>query len=187
MIDDPDFGWPEPETLIFGKSYYASKPTDDVFANLDGDVNVCPKPATAIVLKVKGNDGVALGGPWIYYNEFRRSHCLESLPIADPPEIGVKSGTMLSVPLIVYDEKTTPEVTISADAPQGWKVVSGTGQFLLPAEANATFRVDIQTPTLSDEELKKAVPLPVKVTVRTTHYHREFEIKVLLKASALPQ
>lgn len=187
MIDDPDFGWPEPETLIFGKSYYASKPTDDVFANLEGEINPCPKPTTAMILTVKGNDWVALGGPWIYYNEFKRSHCLESLPIADPPEIAVKSGSILSVPLIVYDEKATPQVTISADVPQGWKIVSGTGQFLLPAEANATFRVDIQTPTLSDEELKKATPLPVKVTVRTAHYNREFELRVLLKANALPQ
>jgi LmbE family N-acetylglucosaminyl deacetylase len=185
MIDDPDFGWPEPETLIFGKSYYESKTTDDVFSNLDGKVSPCPKPPARI--GTRSNGGIALGGPWSYYNEFRRSHCLERLPVADPPEIGVKSGSMLSVPLMVGEEKTRPEVTISADVPQGWKVISGTGRFLLPAEANANFRVDIQTPTLSEEELKKATPLPVKIKVRTDQFGGEFEIRVLLKASALPQ
>jgi LmbE family N-acetylglucosaminyl deacetylase len=187
MIDDPDFGWPEPETLIFGKSYYVSKATDDVFANLEGKSTDCSlsagpqaSPATPFV---------ALGGPWAFYEKFRKAHCLQNLPVADPPEIGVKSGTTLSVPLSIHhDEKRALELTVSAELPQGWKVLNGIGKFLLPAEADTNVRVEIETPTLAEPELKKATPQSVRVKVEADGKSvGEVKVDVLLKASGLPQ
>lgn len=185
MIDDPDFGWPEPETLIFGKSYYASKPTEDVFANLEGKTADCffsgglqRQPESIFVI---------LDGPWGFYERFRKAHCLQNLPLADPPEIGVKSGSMVSVPVTVHHEKPL-EITITAEVPQGWKVTGGTGKFLLPAEMSTNLRVEMDTPTLTEAELKKAIPQTVTVKIQENGKSLgEIKINVLLKASALPQ
>jgi len=187
MIDDPDFGWPEPETLIFGKSYYASKPTDDVFANLEGKTADCF--LTGGLQRPPGITFATLNGPWDFYEKFRKAHCLQNLPVADPAEIAVKSGSMLSVPLTVHhDAKKTQEVLISSEVPQGWKVNGGTGKFLLPAEASTNLRVDIDTPTLTEAELKKAAPQVVRVKIEENGKSvGEIKINVLLKASALPQ
>jgi LmbE family N-acetylglucosaminyl deacetylase len=187
MIDDPDFGWPEPEMLIFGKSYYVSKPTDDVFANLDGKTTDCLR--TVGSQPPSANTFVALGGPWAFYEKFRKAHCLYNLPVADPPEIGVKSGTTLSLPLSIHHgEERTLEVTIGAELPQGWKVLNGTGKFLLPAEADTNVRVEIETPTLSETELKMATPQSVTVKLEADGKSvGEVKVNALLKASALPQ
>jgi hypothetical protein len=187
MIDDPDFGWPEPETLIFGKSYYVSKPTDDVFANLDGKTTGCSP--TAGSQPSSGTIFVALDGPWAFYDKFRKAHCLQNLPVADPAEIGVKTGTTLSLPLTIHhDAKSKLEVIISAELPQRWKVLNGTGKFVLPAEADTNVRVEIETPTLTEAELKKATPQPVKVKVEVDGKSiGVVEVDIWLKASALPQ
>jgi LmbE family N-acetylglucosaminyl deacetylase len=187
MIDDPDFGWPEPETLIFGKSYYASKPTDDVFANLEGKATDCV--STAGSRAASETTFVALGGPWAFYEKFRKAHCLQNLLVADPPEIGLKAGTTLSLPLTIrHEQKRTLEVTISAELPQGWKVLSGTGKFLLPAEPDTNVRVEIETPTLPEAELKKAAQQSVKVKVEANGKSvGELKMDVLLKGSSLPQ
>jgi LmbE family N-acetylglucosaminyl deacetylase len=187
MIDDPDFGWPEPETLIFGKSYYVSKSTNDVFANLEGKTTDCP--LTTGAQASSENTFVALGGPWAFYEKFRKAHCLQNLLVADPLEIGVKAGTTLSLPLTIHhDQKRTLEVTISAELPQGWKVFNGAGKFLFPAEADTDVRVEIETPTLTEAELKKAMPQLVKVKVEANGKSvGEAKVDVLLKASSLPQ
>jgi hypothetical protein len=187
MIDDPDFGWPEPETLIFGKSYYASKPTDDVFANLEGKTAECF--LTGGLERAPGSTSVTLDGPWGFYGKFRKAHCLQNLPVADPPEIAVKSGSTVSVPLTVHhDEKKTAEISIVAEVPQGWKVTSGAGKFLLPAEASTNLRVDIDTATLPEVELKKSTPRLVSVKIQENgKFVGEIKINVLLKASALQQ
>jgi len=109
--------------------------------------------------------------------------------VADPPEIGVKSGTTLSLPLTIHhDEKRKLEATISAELPQGWKVLNGAGKFLLPAEADTNVRVEIETPALTEAELKRATPQPVMIRVQADGKSAgEVKVDVLLKASALPQ
>jgi LmbE family N-acetylglucosaminyl deacetylase len=187
MIDDPDFGWPEPETLIFGKSYYVSKPTDDVFANLEGKTAECF--VTGGLQKTPEIAFATLGGPWAFYEKFRKAHCLQNLPVANPPEIGVKSGSMVSVPVTIHhDDKKAVETTIAAEVPQGWKVIGGTGKFLLPAEDDTNLRVEIDTPALTEAQLKKALPQVVTVRIEVNGKSvGEIRINVLLKASALPQ
>jgi LmbE family N-acetylglucosaminyl deacetylase len=187
MIDDPDFGWPEPETLIFGKSYYVSKPTDDVFANLEGKTADCF--LTGGLQRPPESTFAKLDGPWSFYEEFRKAHCLQNLPVADPSEIGVKSGSLLSVPVTVdHDDKKILDITISGEVPQGWKLIGGAGKFLLPAEARTNLCVEIATPTLTEEELKKAKSQPVTVRVEAEGKNvGDIKINVLLKASALPQ
>src|SRR5271167_3752596 len=78
MMTDPNSAWwSEPSTLIFGKSFYASKPTDDVFSNLDS--GVVESAAAPMVEGPTGKTKVTLGGPWGFYDEFRKWHHLENI------------------------------------------------------------------------------------------------------------
>jgi LmbE family N-acetylglucosaminyl deacetylase len=188
MMNDPNSAWwSEPLTLVFGKSYYASKPTDDVFSNLEGTVLACPPGGAAEASEEIWN--VTLGGPWEFYDHFRKAHCLEHIRVADPAEIGVKTGSTLSVPLRVHhDAKKTMEILVQAEVPQGWKITSGTGKFLLPAEAGTNLRVEMETPSQSQAELKNAKPQRVKIKVTAAGVaEKEVSVDVLLRDRALPE
>jgi LmbE family N-acetylglucosaminyl deacetylase len=187
-MSDPDTGWwSEPETLIFGKSYYVSKPTDDVFANLDGEVAACDGYSKKTE-RPGSLTSVRLGGPWGYYDDFRREHCLTAVPQADPPEVGIKSGTPLSVPIdVVHDVKRPLTIDVSVDAPSGWKL-SGGGRYVLPQEDRTTFRVEVETPTLTDAQLRAAKPALITVHVKEGDKTlKDIPLKVLLRNSGLPQ
>jgi len=190
-MSDPETGWwSDPETLIFGKSFYVSKPTADVFANLDG------KPAGCLDLYVGGQirdavgaaPQVKLGGPWGFYDDFRKEHCLGTLPVANPPEIAIKEGSQLSVPIDV-EHRDIPALTLnlSADLPPGWTLLSG-GTYALPGEARTTFRVEIATPVLSGAALKTAKPEIATVHIKDGEKTlADIRLKVWLRSGGLPQ
>jgi LmbE family N-acetylglucosaminyl deacetylase len=155
MMSDPDAAWwTEPETLVFGKSFSASKATDDVFANLEGEPNRCPElPEKA--QRSSGAATIKLGGPWGFYQSFREAHCLGSLRVADPPEIAVMAGAQVYVPLtIAHAGNKALKLRLKVEAPKDWKVLSGEGEITLPAEATSELRVEVETPKLTASELK---------------------------------
>src|SRR5579859_123646 len=189
MMSDPDAAWwTDPETLIFGKSYNVSKATDDVFANLDGEPNRCPelsgkppRPPTATTIK--------LGGPWGFYQSFREAHCLGSLRLADPPEIAVMAGAQVYVPLtIAHAGNKALKLRLRVEAPKGWKVTSGEGEFELPAEATSEMRVEVETPALTGSELKaNGVQEIIVHTLVDGVSAGDTKLRVLLRAHSLPQ
>jgi LmbE family N-acetylglucosaminyl deacetylase len=190
MVTDPNTGWwTDPETLIFGKAINSNQAADDVFANLQGETVRCLENYVKSQSPV-GQPTVELGGPWKFYEAFRKAHCLETLPAASPAEIAVKAGTTLSVPLVVsHDPTKTLEVSMEVNSlPEGWKVTSGTGRFILPAEVSTAVRVDLQTPERSSAELKTVQPQDVHVKVEVEGKTiGEIVLRVLLGTSGLPQ
>jgi LmbE family N-acetylglucosaminyl deacetylase len=193
MMSDPHSAWwSEPSTLIFGKSVVGGKSTDDVFAHIEekpsketvahgsslGEANPAPKLPL-----------MELGGGWKFYAEFYPAHGLEHLPVAKVPEIGVKTGTMLVIPIMVLHDPAKPlPVMFTVKVPDGWKVSGGAGQLLLPAEESTSLPVHIETPNLSGEELKKAVPQEVVIRAEAEGKPAgEVRLRVLLRANALPQ
>lgn len=187
LMNDPQQGWwSNPETLIFGKSYYESKPTDDVFANLEGKPLACVAAAPAA--QTAGDITVELGGPWGFYKQFRRVHCLSELPVAKVPEIAIKSGSTVDVPITIHHGAKELEITVIAAVPNGWKVLGGTGKLKLPAEERTNLRVEIETPRLTEADLKTAKIETVRVQVEAAgHATQTVELKVALRGSALPQ
>jgi LmbE family N-acetylglucosaminyl deacetylase len=192
VMSDPHTGWwSDPETLIFGKSEVQSAATDDVFAGIKPG----PLPLEMHAVKYEdaffsNGDHVAIGGPWFYYTLFRLAHQLGNLPVARVPEIAIKAGTVVAVPLQVQHVNSTipMNVTLIIDAPTGWKIVAGQGEFALPAETFTDLRAEIETPILSAEELKKAQPLEIIVKAETGGKSiGELHLRVLLQANALPQ
>jgi hypothetical protein len=192
MMSDPNTGWwTEPETLIFGKSEVPAAPTDDVFAGIKPG----PLPVEMHTMKyddfisVKG-DHLSIGGPWLYYGYFRLKHNLDGIPIARTPEIAVKAGTVVAVPLAVRhaDAMAPLNVNLTVEVPAGWKIQSGQGQFTLPAEASTDLRVEVETPSLAAEELKKIPAREIVVKGEANGKSiGEVHLRVSLRANALPQ
>src|SRR5258708_24155476 len=86
------------------------------------------------------------GDPWNFYEKFRQAHKLTNLPTARNPEIAVKTGSVVAVPLIVTRKPgATREITVNVTAPNGWKILSGAGKFLLPDEEITYLRVELQS------------------------------------------
>jgi LmbE family N-acetylglucosaminyl deacetylase len=191
IMSDPNTAfWTEPQTLILGKSLVGGAPTDDVFANVMPGSVLREEPAGK---KSKHEDSpqpqAVLGGPWLFYTRFRAAHGLANLPQASTPEIGLKAGSTLWVPLVVFHASSNDplQVTLKTEAPDGWKVVSGEGEFELPAETSTALHVEIDTPTLTAEELKKAVPQEVTIHVTSAGKSLgDVELRVLLRPNALP-
>lgn len=192
-MNDPNSGWwSEPSTLIFGKSVVSGKPTDDVFAHIDEmplKEELFHSGTLNGVTEAGSLPHMELGGPWKFYSEFYAAHGLSHLPAAKVPEIGIKAGTTLVVPLVVLHDATKPlPLSLAVKLPDGWKLVQRSGQFLLPAEASTSLPVLIETPSLSAEQLKAAVPQEVSVRAEVEGKPAgEMKLRVLLRTSALPE
>lgn len=197
MMNDPNSAWwSEPSTLIFGKSMVGGKPTDDVFAHIEER----PRQAAlsqSITCTNASSTGASegkiprleLGGPWRFYAAFYPVHGLCDLPVAKVPEIGVKTGTTLVIPVVIIHNPAKPQpVNITVKAPEGWKAGFAAGKLSLPAEESTSLPVHIETPTLTGEDLKKATPQEVLVRLEADGKPAgEIKLRVLLRASGLPQ
>jgi LmbE family N-acetylglucosaminyl deacetylase len=189
MMSDPDAAWwSEPEILIFGKSYYVSKATDDVFTKLEGEPNRCPGLA-ANAQRPPAMTTVKIGGPWGFYQSFRDAHCLGALRVADPPEISVMAGAQVYVPLtIAHAGHQALKLHLKVEAPKGWKVTSGEGEIELPAEVTSEVRVEVETPVLTVSEMKTNAPQEITVHSLVDETPAgDIKLRVQLRSHSLPQ
>jgi len=194
MSDPKNLWWSEPATLIFGKSVNPG-PTaaaGDIFDGIVTGEEIVGEPSRrqlASILPLAEETQLYLGGPWLFYKEFRQAHWVLGLPQPATPEIAVKSGSLLYVPLVVLHKGGIPlSITIKVAAPEGWKVTSGEGRLLLPAEHQTALRVEIQTPELSADALKTAQPQNVSVQLIVDGKQIGLvQLNVLLGKSGLPQ
>lgn len=190
FFEDPKNSfWSEPMTLVFAKAVVAGKSTDDVFANLDATPLSTEAMIPRAYTPAADNAGIVLGGPWFYYDAFRKEHWLDNLRAAAVPEIALKSGSSLLIPILLRRSAGSPsEITLEVQKPNGWKIVRGDGKIQLPSEDRTDLAVEIATPELSKEELKKTGAQ--EVAVRASSEGKplgEVRMKVLLKASGLAQ
>jgi hypothetical protein len=190
FFEDPNnLFWPEPMTLTLGKASVQTTESADVLSDLSAQPSPDRKLSILSAERRPGGAWLALGGPWFYYNAFRTKHGLQQLKSAEKPEIGVKAGTNLIVPLVVGGlDSDSNEVKIEAIVPLGWKIVSGAVDFRLPKGIRSDLFVEIATPDLSKDELKKNGAQ--EIVVRGTADGKsigEVRLKVILKASALAQ
>jgi len=193
FLDDPNnLFWPEPMTLILGKSWVNGKAMGDVFEG------IVPKATWNHNLQcpdqfIEHRDpplqaAVEVGGSWGFYKAFRLKHCTPT-PEAKMPEIAVKAGSNLQIPLIVrHDYGETLDLQINVDAPADWRIQQGAGRLALPKEGGTDLIVEILTPQLSKEQMAKSAAQTI--IVRASAGGRsagEVRLKVQLKASALAQ
>jgi hypothetical protein len=132
---------------------------------------------------------LSLSGPWTYYRHFEWVHQLKNLPAAKAPEIAVKSGSVVSVPVhvLAMQQLDGGKITIRVQTPSGWKPISD-HSIAIGKGLSADLPVDIETPVLTKEELKNAQPQEVVVRGEVDGQSiGEAKLRVLLKVSALPQ
>jgi LmbE family N-acetylglucosaminyl deacetylase len=188
FMDDPQHSWwAEPMTLSFGKATVSGKPTDDVFANLNAPPALMHRKDQ--VDRLASQDfWVALGGPWLFYDAFRKAHGLE-IKIASIAEIGIKAGTNLLIPIAVgHPNNKNIELSVEIQQPTGWKAVHGTGKFTLPAESRTDLWVELATPELTEEQSKTASAQDLVVHVSADQKPiGDVHLRVLLKSGALAQ
>ena len=192
MMSDPNTGWwGDPSTLIFGKSVVGGSATDPVFSHIDETpVNPASQAATSCDSGKKLElPRMELGGPWHFYRNFYPEHGLCHLKIAATPEIGVKAGSTLVVPLVIFhDAARTAHLNLTVKLPEGWKAGPGDLKFALPAEDSSTVAVHVETPALSAAELKKTAPQEVRVVAEVDGKPAgEVTLRVALRSSGLPQ
>jgi LmbE family N-acetylglucosaminyl deacetylase len=191
MMADPEHSWwTEPMTLILARSLVSTKATDDVFAHTEVSVDFHMQAHFPVSITEGHKLEMRLGGPWGYYQEFRKPHWLGDLAAAKTPEIAIKAGSTLLVPMLVEHSPASGEdtVQIKVAVPEGWRVESGSGTLKLPQEKLTELRVEILTPALSAEELKTARQQEVMVRAEMRGKPiGEARLRVLLKANALPQ
>lgn len=195
LMSDPEHAWwPEPMTLIFGKATAPVQPWEAIFPEIETRQNEAPRPAEAAGVPARVVDSgqpvnLALGDPWHFYEEFRRAHKLTNLPSAPVPEIAVKQGSIVGIPVIVTRKPgASREITVKASAPNGWKVISGEGKFLLPDEEIIHLRIELQSPEIPANEWKerKADSIVVSALAGEKRFG-ELTLRVQLRPSALPQ
>jgi LmbE family N-acetylglucosaminyl deacetylase len=194
LMSDPEHAWwSEPMTLIFGKATVPTQPTDPIFP----DVEQRKGPSGPVT--AGGGSGVVsdstqpvileLGDPWHFYGEFRHAHKLTNLPVAPIPEIAVKDGSVVGIPLVIMGKPgAAREIKVKVTLPSGWKVLNGEGTFLLPGVEMNYLRVELQSPQVADNELKGRQPDPIVVSGTAGDKSiGQAELRVLLRSSALPQ
>ena len=194
LMNDPERAWwSEPMTLIFGKATVSTKPWEAIFPDLEPRQK---EPAAAVHVAISSPTAkadqplsMALGDPWSFYERFRLAHNLADLPRAPSPEIAVKAGTGLGIPLIVTRKPgSSREITLKVNTPNGWKIMNGAGKFLLPDEDTIYLRVELQSPDVPEKELKGRQPDSIVVSAQAEEKSiGEVELKVTLRSGALPQ
>jgi LmbE family N-acetylglucosaminyl deacetylase len=195
MMNDPEHAWwSEPMTLIFGKATVPVEPWEAIFPETETRQKEPPPPAgsasaPATVVDSRQPVSLALGDPWHFYEGFRHAHKLTKLPSARVPEIAVKHGSIVGVPMIVTRKPgALREITIKATVPSGWKVISGEGKFLLADEEITHLRIELQSPEISTNEMKDRKTDSIVVSGMAGEENiGEFTLRVLLRSSALPQ
>jgi LmbE family N-acetylglucosaminyl deacetylase len=195
MMNDPEkLWWSEPMTLIFGKATVPTESTDPIFPGEKvehaervgsgtpaGDPEQVSKAAQPVWLE--------LGDPWHFYNEFRHAHWLINLPVARTPEIAVKDGAVVGIPLVITRKPNSArEIRVKVAAPTGWKVLSGQGIFLLADVETNYLRIELQSPQITESELKGRQPDSIVVSGTAGDKSiGQTELRVLLRSAALPQ
>ena len=96
---------------------------------------------------------MSMGGPWAYYEDFRRAHDLTNLPQAQVPEIAVAAGSTLQLPLILRNDTKTPaEISLAMTLPEGWTQKDPIQRYqLAPGDVFPT-HIELVAPAKKDEK-----------------------------------
>jgi hypothetical protein len=96
---------------------------------------------------------VELGGPWGFYEKFRRAHGITKLPKAKEPEIAIKRGATLLVPLELHNHTDAAKsITIAVKLPEGWTAQSGAGNLSLDPQSDYYWQVMLDAPKAETKE-----------------------------------
>lgn len=181
-------GWTDPERFVLGKSLVGGSVTGDVFEGI--------KPGAIPFLRLelprepaRPDVSMELAGPWNFYDDFRREHGLTHLWHPEPPEIALQAGSVLVIPLWLRNQTAaTREFSVSADAPGGWKVQSGTGTYEVAAGQVSAARIEVNLPAIQDSDQNSQKLQEVTVHGESSGQTvGSVKLRVKLRTRALPE
>jgi hypothetical protein len=180
---DQEKNWGGPIDFTLGKSHVPGSTTGDVFEGIKpGPIPFAPVIAEPYEQPVALS--AELGGPWGFYESFRRAHGLMRLPRPSGPEIMIKRGTTLLLPLELHNHTdAVKQVTISLTLPDGWTVESGAGNLTLVAQSDYHWQVLLDAPKT---EIKNIQAIECR-TESERKVLSTIRLSVRLRSGGLPQ
>lgn len=146
QVAEQEKNWGGPIDFTLGKSNVPGSVTGDVFEGIT-PARIAFVPAAREAYEQPAALSVELGGPWGFYERFRRAHGLTRLPKASAPEIAIKRGATLMVPLELHNHTDTAKtITISLKVPDGWTTQSGAGNYSLEPQSDYFAQVLLEAP-----------------------------------------
>ncbi len=181
-----------PEQLIFGKSLVGGGATDDVFAGLAANAPglaahgyqpggikgpTIPSPWYPSTRQDGAGVGIALGGPWGFYQQFWPAHGLGvPTPLATPEaEADLTEPLMVSL-IISNDTDQDRIVELVRQLPPGWREVSP-GFRTIPVRAHESYplQVLLRAPASDVKQWRK-----IRFEARATGPDASIELRVFV-------
>jgi LmbE family N-acetylglucosaminyl deacetylase len=175
--------WGQPNTFTLGISHVPGTATGDVFEGITpGRIPFVPAARTPYAEAPPLS--AELGSPWSFYEKFRRAHGLTRLPQAAMPEIAIKRGATLLIPLELRNHTDTAKtILITTKLPEGWTAQTGIGSVTLDPQSDFHWQVTVDAPKTETKDLQEAecrVESDGKVLA-------DIKISVQLRNGGLPQ
>ncbi|HEX4605490.1 MAG TPA: PIG-L family deacetylase [Candidatus Angelobacter sp.] len=183
QVAEQEKNWGGEGSFVFGKSHVSGSVIGDVFEGITpGRIPFVPVAREAY--EQPAAFSVELGGPWGFYHKFWRAHGLSKLPKPAGPEIAIKRGTTLTIPLEIHNHTDAANViTISVKLPDGWTTQTGAGTLSLAPQSDYYWQVLLDAPKA---EIKG--PQEIECTAQSDGKTlATISIRVQLRNGGLPQ
>jgi LmbE family N-acetylglucosaminyl deacetylase len=143
QLAEQEKNWGGSIDFVLGKSHVPGSVTGDIFEGITPG-RIAFVPAAREPQEQTAALAVELGGPWMFYEEFRRAHALTKLPKASVPEIAIKRGATLMIPLELRNHTNNAKtISISLKLPDGWTNPSGVGSLTLEPQSDYYWQVTV--------------------------------------------
>ena len=145
QVAEQEKNWGGEGSFTLGKSLVPGSVTGDVFEGIT-PAAIAFVPAAREPYEKAAALSVALSGPWGFYEKFWRAHGLK-LPRPAEPEIAIKRGTTLTLPLELHNHtEVAKSIAISVKLPEGWTTESGAGSYSLEPQSDYYVQVLLDSP-----------------------------------------
>jgi LmbE family N-acetylglucosaminyl deacetylase len=183
QVAEQEKNWGGEGSFVFGKSLVPGSVTGDVFGGITpGRIAFAPPARQAYPEPAPLS--VELSGPWRFYEEFRQAHGITKLPKAKEPEIAIKRGATLTIPLELHNHTDAARnISIAVKMPDGWTTQSGVGSLTLEPQSDYYWQVLVDAPKAETKE-RQEIECTASTDGKTL---ATIKISVQLRNGGLPQ
>jgi LmbE family N-acetylglucosaminyl deacetylase len=183
QIAAQESNWGGSIDVLLAKSHVQGSMTGDVFEGITPE-RIAFTPTTREQEAQSAALAVKLGGPWGFYESFYRAHGLTKLPKATMPEISIKRGATLLIPLELHNHTSdSRNIAISLKLPEGWTNQSGVGNLTLEPKSNFYWQVTVDAPKAETKE-RQEIECKIETDGKTLN---AIKLSVRLANGGLPQ
>src|SRR6478672_7472670 len=145
-VAEQEKNWGGEGSFTLGKSLVSGSLTGDVFEGIT-TARIAFVPPARETHAQPAALSLELSGPWGFYEKFRQAHGITKLPQAKEPEIAIKRGATLTIPLELHNHNDgAKNITIAVKLPEGWTAQSGVGSFSLEPQSDYYWQVLVDAP-----------------------------------------